>query len=633
MAVPVVASGPMSDPAGSTPLAPPPGASGPLSARDSVFVGRTLFALGGLCLPFGLGVGLGFWVADRQVRWFPTTLAWLLGLWIVGLLLMILGGYRMGPAVGSPRGRKRIALCALLLVLAAGARLGLHVLARPTPLTALSRGELTRTAAEDAEQYRELGQALARVNKTLAARQELFPAQGGGPVPTADEEVLVLDAWETWFHAALALDRIRRFHEDYYRFDLSRRERPLHLQSYLLTFASELCLYARTLELSELLERNANVVKLLAEARPERGIPQDSVALVREELEGLSDLTRVKAGKHYLRWLSMVHDADEEASARGLGWLLRDVNAHLDVIEARRRRDLAQASVEADLSPWTQGLKRRVYPAQSKVAEWMGDTRFRRPPGRYLIGAEQQAALAPRLQPGDVLLGRKNWYLSNVGLPGFWPHALLWVGDDAQLRATFDQDPQVRAWVRAQCGEEVPYVDWLARSFPLAWADRARAGAEGEPLVIIEAVSEGVLQSALSHATGDYLAALRPNLPPVVKARAIARAFGWLGRPYDYEFDFATETTMVCSEVVWRAYRPEGELPGLELPLVTVLGRQTLPPHEIARLYAAEKQGPTQQFSFVAFLEGREHDLRAVERDEAAFLATPGRTKWDFRQE
>src|SRR5690606_25395120 len=105
--------------------------------------------------------------------------------------------------------------------------------------------------------------------------------------------------------------------------------------------------------------------------------------------------------------------------------------------EARRRRDLAQASVEADLSPWTQGLKRRVYPAQSKVAEWMGDTRFRRPPGRYLIAHAQQAALAPRLQPGDVLLGRKNWYLSNVGLPGFWPHALLWVGDDAQLRAAF----------------------------------------------------------------------------------------------------------------------------------------------------------------------------------------------------
>lgn len=614
----------------------PPPAPPPADPARSVLVGRVIFALGALCLPFGLGVALGFWVADREVRWFPTTLTWLLGLWLVGLLLMVLGGYRLGPAVGSPRGRKRIALCALLLVLVAGARLVVHLVAQPSPLTALSRAELTRTCATDAERYRELSQALARVNQALAARQELFPSGGGGPVPSADEEVLLLDGWETWFHAALALDEVRRFHEDYYRFDLSRRERPLHVQSYLLTFASELALYARTLELGELLERNQNVQKLLAEARPERGLPEDSVALVRYQLEGLSDLSRVKAGKHYLNWLELVHDAGSEASARGLGWLQRDVNQHLDAIETRRRRDLYSASFEADLAPWTQGLKRRVYPTQSRVAEWMGDTRFRRPPGRYLITPELQASLVPRLQPGDVLLGRKNWYLSNVGLPGFWPHALLWVGEDAQLRAAFDQDPEVRAWVRAQCGEELAYVDWLARTYPLAWADRARAGVAGEepePLVIIEAVSEGVQQSALGHACGDYLAALRPNLPPVVKARAIARAFGWLGRPYDYEFDFATETTMVCSEVVWRAYRPEGDLPGLELPLVNVLGRQTLPPHEIARLYAAEKQSPHPQFTFVAFLEGREADLSCAERDEAAFLATPKRTKWDFRQD
>lgn len=617
----------------STEAAPPNEPAAPPGHERSVQVGRALFALGALCLPLGAGIGLGFWIADAEVRWVPTTVGVLIGTWSVGLLGMILGGYRMGAAVGSPRGRKRTVLAALLLVLAAGAHLVVkRGLSGPSPLTSLTGAQLTRTQAQDAELYRELERALLRVNRQLAAREHLFPVAGGGPVPGADEEALLLDAWETWFHAALALDRIRLFHEDYFRFDLSRRERPLHVHSFLLTFAAELALYARALELHELLERNQNAQKLLQEARPERGLPADSLALVREELEGLTDLTRVKAGKHYLRWLSVVHGADADAAAHGQAWLIRDVGRHLDAIEARRRRDLAQASVGADLSPWVQGVKRRVYPAQSRVAEWMGDTRFRRPVGRYLITREQLDALAPRLQPGDVLLGRKNWYLSNVGLPGFWPHALLWTGDDAQLRAAFDQDPEVRAWVREQAGEELPYVDWLARSFPLAWADRARAGEEGEPLVILESVSEGVVQSAFGHAAGDYLAALRPNLPPVVKARAIARAFGWLGRPYDYEFDFATETTLVCSELVWRAYRPEGGLPGLELPLVTVLGRQTLPPHEIARLFAAEKQGARQQLTFVAYLEASEAELRALERDEAAFLLTPERSKWDFRQ-
>ena len=84
---------------------------------------------------------------------------------------------------------------------------------------------------------------------------------------TAEEEALVIDAWASYLDTALALDRIRRFHEDFYRFDLSRLERNSHVRSFLLSFAAELSLYENTTRLIEVLDGNENVVRFLNAAR------------------------------------------------------------------------------------------------------------------------------------------------------------------------------------------------------------------------------------------------------------------------------------------------------------------------------------------------------------------------------
>ncbi|MEZ6188129.1 MAG: YiiX/YebB-like N1pC/P60 family cysteine hydrolase [Planctomycetota bacterium] len=254
-----------------------------------------------------------------------------------------------------------------------------------------------------------------------------------------------------------------------------------------------------------------------------------------------------------------------------------------------------------------------------------------RRPGRYLIGHEVLEQVQPLLQPGDVLLGRKNWYLSNVGLPGFWPHAMLYVGTPDEL-ATLNDDPDVLAWVQRTCGRELSFTQFLAVTYPRAWTARTDPG-QHEPLTVIEAVAEGVLQSTLQHCAGDYLAAMRPQLPAWVKAQAISRAFGYLDRPYDFDFDFASDQSLVCSEVVWRSYRPLEGGPGLELPLVQVVGRPTLPPNELVKLYAREFGAPDAQFAFVAFVDAREADQSTFLSDEAAFRASCDRSKWDFSQE
>ena len=155
---------------------------------------------------------------------------------------------------------------------------------------------------------------------------------------------------------------------------------------------------------------------------------------------------------------------------------------------------------------------------------------------------------------------------------------------------------------------------------------------EGDPIVVLEAVGEGVHLTTMPHAAGDYLAGLRPRLSPLAKAQAIVEAWSHLGKPYDFDFDFATDHVLVCTEVIWRSYRPQPGKEGLDLPVQEVAGRLTLPANEIARLYTDELLSEERQLDFVYFIDAREHEEIAIVADDRAFQTTHLRSKWDIFQ-
>jgi hypothetical protein len=249
---------------------------------------------------------------------------------------------------------------------------------------------------------------------------------------------------------------------------------------------------------------------------------------------------------------------------------------------------------------------------QKGVAEWMGDTRVARGE-RFLITPKQIEELAPRLQPGDVLLERREWYVSNVGLPGYWPHTALYVGTRAERERFFD-DEEVRAWVRAQGRADGDLERYLESRFP-AYSRHDR---------VIEATSDGVGFHSLEHSAGaDSLAVLRPRASKREKAIAIVRAFGYYQRPYDYDFDFHTDRALVCSELVYKAY--EG---AVTLPLSTTMNRLNTPPNEIVRVFDETYGTKAQQFDFVLFLDGRERQQVAVPAGFREFRASWKRPKW-----
>jgi hypothetical protein len=594
-------------------------------------IGVVLHRLGVWGVPACIGAVFGFYMADRGTPWLPSMLALLL---IVGAVCLIAfaGGHALqGKALRrTPEGRvvRRRVLLATGLAFAAGfARLVLVWVQQPSPLTELSRDDFDETFILDAKNYNELDAGFEHYLVLLEAKPELFESNA---VLGPDDERMVLDAWEAIYAYSFALDQIRIFYEDWYRFDPSRAQRSRHLRSFLLTFAAELALYEKATRAVALLDNNRNVIKYLDSPHEDRGLGENSFSSFRQELQGARDGARVVAGKQYLRWLDQAMQGRAEARAIGYAWLWDRVERHLILIESFGVFAAGVKSIGSDAELLKQGVRRVWYPAQKGVAEWMGDTRVRRV-NWYLINEQMQDELVEHLEPGDILLSRKNWYVSNVGLPGFWPHAVLYIGDPAQFTAYFD-DPAVREWVREQSGEDIDLSTYLARRWPSRWL-RFGFQDHGQPYRVIEAISEGVVFNTMAHASGDYLAALRPRLGKKAKAQAIVDAFEMIDRPYDFDFDFATDSALVCTELVWRAYRPATGKAGLDLHLISLAGRQTLPANELAKQFVAEHDSANKQLDFVYFIDAIEQQQAAAVSDEASFLLTPMRTKWDYRKQ
>ena len=128
----------------------------------------------------------------------------------------------------------------------------------------------------------------------------------------------------------------------------------------------------------------------------------------------------------------------------------------------------------------------------------------------------------------------------------------------------------------------------------------------------------------------DYLAVLRPKVSRQEKFLAIAKAFSYFGRPYDYNFDFATDNELVCSELVYKAYEASANL---DLAPAQINGRPLLPPNMLAQKFDEWKDSPDQRFELVLYLQGNEEKQTFFECTTEDFKKSWQRPKWDIMQE
>lgn len=491
----------------------------------------------------------------------------------------------------------------LLLALTAGAQ--------PPALASLSSSEQDERLASAAATVLVYRQGLRRAASYAADHPELFPAE---KLPQkrllpADAKRDARETWRAVMEYTLALDAVGRYHDRYWKLRKARRGKAL-----LVYAASFMAGYRSALDFLDRSENDPGLHALLDEAVPETGLPKGAYAKYKfrflnaaraAEFVALEALLRAELAEDFPQLRAAIEEDARRIIEHGLG--------RGEELTARNALKIVE---QAGFGAW--------FPVQAGVAEWMGDTKVLRP-GRSLVSQQQIEALGPRLEPGDILLERREWFLSNVGLPGYWPHAALYTGTPEERRAYF-ADKAVEEWARKQGAADFEAL--LSSRAPRAYAE-SLAAEGGHPYRVLEAISEGVSWTTLEHSSdADAVAVLRPRLSKREKAEALLRAIGYQGRPYDFDFDFGTDAALVCTELVYKSYEPTKGFKGLRLPLTSTLGRWATPANLIARMFDFEAGTKDQQLDFVLFLDGREKEGKAVEADILEFRRSWLRPKW-----
>ena len=203
------------------------------------------------------------------------------------------------------------------------------------------------------------------------------------------------------------------------------------------------------------------------------------------------------------------------------------------------------------------------------------------------VTAEIRQEIGDFMKPGDIIVTRHAKALTNLFIPGFWPHAAFYIGTrDETHDANIDVSERVdRLWRGDIC--------------------------------VLEARKDGVRLRPLTDTLSvDKFVVLRPNVESEVIHTAIGRALRHQGKLYNFDFDFFSSDRIVCTELIYRAY--DG-LAGLSFPLNERAGRKTFSAEDLLD-FSLE----TRTFSPVAIfgVAGCENDILRGDGVEPVLVAS-----------
>lgn len=495
---------------------------------------------------------------------------------------------------------------------------GLTILPAIMLLTPQDCSRSPETSAATDESYQAIAICEAGLQATLRFVEDngdQWGLSGDGSLilVNRDQRLDLVRTWSSLLDYMAQLDYIKVRNRG---FPLDAGDQPMDedFSRYFLAFLTQ---YRYALEFLDLVEKNRSLDAILNEAHPNLGLQENTYRGFKFHFLNVAIATEFVA----LNLLDRDSDTDRSA----------EVEQKIDVATKYIYGMGTGRGIQLTLANGIKIIRQKVFslwfPVQKTVAGVLAGKKFRRR-GKYLITNENIGEMTIRMQPGDIVFQRREWTLTNVGIPGFWTHSALYIGDPESRRKLFLDEKSV-AWVQSQGEASGDFERLLKNNFPVKYGSLLSESADNYQLQIIEALKPGVILSSIEKSfSADGVAVLRPRLEGWEKAEAIFRAFHYLGRPYDFNFDFLTDSSLVCSEVIYKAYEPTDSYGGVSFETASLSGRFMVSPNQMVVQFDRQYGTDEQQLDFVLFYDGIEKLGEAIPASLEQFRSSWKRLDW-----
>jgi len=306
------------------------------------------------------------------------------------------------------------------------------------------------------------------------------------------------------------------------------------LRAFIIGFLAAAMLMRAASFLVDLAAKRSVVRKKLDEAEPRFGIPAKSFTAVYKNLGSYRSTWRFLSAARFYE----LHSEDITGLARdhhmqGLIELLDEESKYFQYSKQHYIRRKLHYRLHSLKRRHVSGYKKVMFQLlklSGRVVSQMRQPFVKAHGQGKRVTPDVITRIKPLLRAGDVVITRHDDAMSNLFLPGYWPHAALYIGDTQERRELGVQLTEVEAPRTEECH-------------------------------FLEAKKDGVLLRRIEETLNvDAFMVLRPKLGQEHRAQALSRGLTHEGKLYDFMFDFRVADRLACTEVIYRTYHGIGKL-------------------------------------------------------------------------